>query len=122
MLTFGPLCVDPEWQGCGVGELLVKETMKLAARAGYPGIVIFGEPDYYPRLGFQTCDRFGITTADGKNFSSFMGIELEKDGLAKCRGAFHEAEVFERLTREAAEEYDRKFPVMEKQYYPGQWD
>ena len=122
VLTFGPLCVDPEWQGCGVGELLVKETMKLAARAGYPGIVIFGEPDYYPRLGFQTCDRFGITTADGKNFSSFMGIELEKDGLAKCRGAFHEAEVFERLTREAAEEYDRKFPVMEKQYYPGQWD
>lgn len=76
VITFGPLCVKLEWHGCGIGEMLLQETMKLAAKEGYPGIIIFGEPDYYPRVGFVTCDHFGITTSDGGNFDAFMGIEL----------------------------------------------
>jgi|GEM_PF-6889838 len=43
IITFGPLCVDPKWQGMQAGELLLKETMALAAEAGYPGLVIFGD-------------------------------------------------------------------------------
>ena len=121
ILTFGPLCVKPEWQGCGVGELLLHETMGLAAEAGYPGIVIFGEPDYYPRIGFQTCDHFGITTADGKNFDAFMGIELIPGAMKEIHGAFHESEVFEDLIPEAVEEYNRNFPPLAKQYFPKQW-
>ena len=54
--------VESKWQGCGVGELLLRETMNLAANKGYKGILIFGEPDYYPRIGFKTCDNFNITT------------------------------------------------------------
>lgn len=122
VVTFGPLCVDPNWQGMKVGEMLLKETMQLAAELNYHGIIIFGEPDYYKGIGFKTCDKFGITTADGKNFDVFMGIELIKDGLKGYEGTFHEAEVFHQLTKEEAEEYDKKFPFMEKQSFPGQWD
>jgi predicted N-acetyltransferase YhbS len=61
--------------------MLLKETMKLAADQGYRGIVIFGEPDYYPRIGFKTCDNFNITTKDDKNFDAFMGIELVEDSI-----------------------------------------
>lgn len=121
VITFGPLCVKPQWHGCRVGEMLLKETMKLAAEAGYPGIVIFGEPDYYPRLGFQTCDRFGITTADGKNFDAFMGIELIPGAMKEIRGRFHEAQVFETLTKEKAEAHNKNFPPKKKQYFPRQW-
>ncbi len=121
VLTFGPLCVSPKWQGCGVGEALLKETMSLAAEAGYPGIVILGEPDYYPRIGFQTCDRFGITTSDGKNFDAFMGIELIPGAMEKIQGKFYESEVFENLPVAAVEEYDKTFPPKEKQYFPKQW-
>ena len=52
--------------------------MKLAANKGYKGIVILGEPDYYPRIGFKTCDNFNITTADGKNFDAFIMTIWEK--------------------------------------------
>ncbi len=122
IITFGPLCVEPKWQGCGVGELLLRETMNLAANKGYKCIVIFGEPDYYPRIGFKTCDNFNITTADGKNFDAFMGIELAKDSMKGIKGKFYESEVFENLPKKEVEEYSKKFPQLQKLRFPGQWD
>jgi predicted N-acetyltransferase YhbS len=122
IITFGPLCVEPEWQGCGVGELLLRETMKQAVSKGYKGIVIFGEPEYYPRIGFKTCDNFSITTAAGKNFDAFMGIELAEGSMKGIKGKFYESEIFENLSKEEVEEYNKKFPKLQKLRFPGQWD
>ncbi|MBL4934226.1 N-acetyltransferase [Clostridium sp. YIM B02515] len=122
IVTFGPLCVEPKWQGCGVGELLLRETMSIAADKGYKGIVIFGEPDYYPLIGFKTCDNFNITTADGKNFDAFMGIELAEGSMKDIKGKFFESEIFENLPKEEVEEYNKKFPKLSKLRFPGQWD
>lgn len=122
ILTFGPLCVDPDWQGTGVGRMLLEETMELAGKAGYPGIVIFGEPDYYPLRGFVTCDKLGITTSEGKNFDAFMGYELIPDGLRKFGGSFYEAPVFDELPAAEVEEYTKEFVSLQKQSFPGQWD
>lgn len=122
VITFGPLCVEPKWQGCGVGELLFMETMILAANEGHKGIVIFGEPDYYPRLGFKTCDNFNITTADGKNFDAFMAIELKEGSMKGIKGKFYESHVFENLSKDEVEEYNKKFPKLQKLRFPGQWD
>lgn len=121
VLTFGPLCVDPDYQGRHVGRLLLTETMKLASQMGHRAIIIYGEPDYYPLLGFKTCDNFGITTPDGKNFPAFMGIELIPGGLEGVHGRFYEAEVFKNLPEEETEEFDKKFPYIPKQKFPGQW-
>ncbi|MCM0650145.1 GNAT family N-acetyltransferase [Clostridium swellfunianum] len=122
IVTFGPLCVAPAWQGCGVGELLLKETMKQALDNGYKCIVIYGEPDYYPRIGFKTCDNFNITTPDGKNFDAFMGIELAEGSIKGIEGKFYESEVFTKLPKEEVEEYNKKFPKLKKLRFPGQWD
>lgn len=122
ILTFGPLCVAPEWQGCGVGGLLLEETLALAGKEGYEGVVIFGEPEYYPLHGFQTCDHFGITTVDGKNFDAFMGIELVEGGLANFGGKFYESDVFEDLPEEENEEFTKKFDAPAKRKFPCQWD
>ncbi|WP_423190392.1 GNAT family N-acetyltransferase [Alkalibacterium sp. f15] len=122
VLTFGPLCVEPKWQGCGVGELLLNETMNLASEAGYKGIIIFGEPDYYPRLGFETCDKFGITTASGKNFEAFMGIELTENSLQDVKGKFYASPIFENIPEDKVEAYNQKFPPLQKLKFPGQWE
>lgn len=122
VLTFGPLCIDPEWQGCGVGELLLEETMGIARVRGYKGIIIYGEPEYYPRFGFHTCDHYDITTPDRTNFDAFMGIELIKDGLKDVKGKFYESNVFEQLHDHEVEEYTKKFPYIAKQKFPSQWD
>lgn len=121
ILTFGPLCVLPEWQGCGIGRILLEETLKLAKQQGYEGAVIFGEPDYYPLLGFKTCDHFGITTLDGKNYDAFLGIELVEDGLSRFGGKFIEPKVFEELSEKENEELTNDFRTPEKQKFPSQW-
>lgn len=121
VLTFGPLCVEPKFQNKGIGGALLETTMDLARKAGYKAIIIFGEPGYYPKHGFKTCDNFNITTRDSKNFDAFMGIELVKDGLKGVSGKFYEGKVFEDLPNDKVEEYDKKFPYMEKLVLPGQW-
>ncbi len=120
-VTFGPLCVDPEYQGCGVGEMLIGETLSLAAEAGYPGVIIFGEPDYYPKRGFKTSDHFGITTADGKNFDAFMTCEAMENGFSGIKGKFHESDAFENIDQADVQAFDKLFPPMEEQYFPCQW-
>ncbi|MGN0142326.1 MAG: GNAT family N-acetyltransferase [Roseburia sp.] len=122
VLTFGPLCVASEWHGCGVGGMLLEETLALAKEAGWPGVVIFGEPDYYPLHGFVTCDKLDITTPDGRNFDAFMGIVLDEEKMARIHGKFYEAEVFEQLPKAEAEAYDEHFPGRKKRYFPMQWD
>ncbi len=122
VLTFGPLCVAPEYQGTGIGGKLLEKSVRLAGQAGYPGIIIMGEPQYYPKYGFVPCEQFGITTADGKNFDAFLGLELRTDGLSALRGGrFFEAGVFERITEAETEEYDKHFAPLEKLKLPDQW-
>ncbi len=122
VITFGPLCIDPEYQKKGIGGELLENTMQLAREKGYRAIIIFGEPEYYPRHGFKPCDCFNITTKDGKNFDAFMGIELVPGGLDGVKGKFYESKAFDDCNNEeAAEEYDKKFPYMEKLKLPGQW-
>ncbi len=122
VLTFGPLCVEPEMQKKGIGGALLRHTLALAEKTDFGGIIIFGEPDYYPRFGFKTCDNFGITTSGGENFPPFMGYELREGGLSKLSGGkFYEAAVYENLPADEVEEFNRQFPYMEKKVLPGQW-
>ena len=121
ILTFGPLCVEPKWQGTRVGEYLMKESIALAKKAGCPGLVIFGEPTYYPRLGFKTCDHFGITTPDGQNFDAMMAYVIDEEAFSKIHGKFYEAPVMSELPEEEVEKFNKAFPELEKIYFPMQW-
>jgi predicted N-acetyltransferase YhbS len=118
VLTFGPLGVSKQWRGCGIGKMLLQETMKIATEKGFRAIIILGAPEYYPRVGFKTCDHFGITTKYGENFDAFLGIELIPNGLKNIHGKFYQ--LLENISPEEIEEYNKKFPPLEKQYFPSQ--
>ncbi len=102
VLTFGPLCVEPTCNGMGIGRRLLEETMKAAKDEGYPGIIIYGEPGYYPRFGFQTCDNYGITTPDGSNFDAFMAYPLDEEKFSHIHGKFYEDDAFEKCNNTIA--------------------
>ena len=122
VLTFGPLCIEPAFQKQGIGGRLLEATMALAREHGHRAIIIYGEPEYYPRFGFKTCDHFGITTHEGKNFDAFMALELVPGALEGIKGKFYEAQVYEDCNSALADVYDKKFPYMKKEKRPGQWE
>lgn len=121
VVTFGPLCVDPDYQGCRIGERLLQETLPLVKEAGYPCVVIFGEPDYYPRVGFENCKKYGIYFGEGKNSPSFHCYVLDKKKMAAVKGKFEEAELFEDLPKEEVEAMNKEFPYLTKLHFPCQW-
>ena len=52
-LLLGPLAVDPAYKGQGYGKALVAHSIAAADSLLYDYILISGEPDYYPRFGFE---------------------------------------------------------------------
>lgn len=114
VLTFGPLSVLPEYQNRGIGKALMLHTFEVARGLGYRAIVIFGHPDYYPRVGFRRASEFGITTADGKNFDPFMALPLYEGALDSIHGRFFYDPVFDNLDEKDVLEFDKNFPPKEK--------
>lgn len=122
VVTFGPLCVEPLLRDKGIGSRLLNETIPLVKEAGVPGIVIFGEPEYYPKHGFKTCDNFGITTSDGGNFDAFMAYPLDEKKFAEIHGKFYEDSVFEKGDDAAAvEKMTAEFPYHKPLSLTCQW-
>ena len=63
--SFGPLCADHRYKNHGIGAKLLESTLPLVKAAGYPGVIIVGEPDYYPKHGFIRAGSLGLTDAEG---------------------------------------------------------
>jgi putative acetyltransferase len=53
-LALAPVAVPPDRQGQGVGTALIEAGHDRARGAGYDGIFVLGEPDYYRRFGYGT--------------------------------------------------------------------
>lgn len=92
IVCFGPLAVEPTAQGRGIGRKLLDETLPLARQAGYPGVCIMGEPEYYPRLGFRSCRDYGITDPEGNQYDALMVYPLDES--AELHGKFFESPLF----------------------------
>ncbi len=115
VITFGPLAVEPTLQNSGIGKALIEETVKLAKETGYSGIIITGEPTYYPKLGFVTCDRFGITDAEGKNYDALMCFPLNKELFSSVHGRFIISPVYEECeNNEELKQLEAEFPKYRK--------
>ena len=113
VLVFGPLSVLPEYQGRGVGSLLVRRSLELARELGYRAVCIFGHPAYYRRFGFRPASFFHILPPDGNPTDTFQAMELQPAGLQGITGWFAEDPVFS-VDPEELEEFDRRFPPKEK--------
>ena len=44
ILTFGPICIAPEYQRMGYGKELMEVSFQKAVQMGYEAVVIFGSP------------------------------------------------------------------------------
>ncbi len=110
VVTFGPLAVEPTMEGNDIGGALMRETIKLAKEAGISGIALMGEPDYYPRFGFERGSKYGITDEQGNSWDALMVLPLNKD-FKEITGKLVESRDFEKLEdKERLAKINEEFP------------
>lgn len=107
--------VLPFYQKQGIGSMLIQKIIGEARSLGHKGIVIFGNPEYYPRFGFRNAKEYGIQTSDGQNLDPFMALELSDGSLNEIKGAFVEDPAFQPVSdKEELELFDKQFSPKEK--------
>jgi predicted N-acetyltransferase YhbS len=55
-----PLAVSADYQGEGIGGLLIEKGLKELAKSGVDLVFVLGHPGYYPKFGFQTAGLLGF--------------------------------------------------------------
>lgn len=85
-LLLGPLAVDPEVQGAGVGCKLMRHAIAEATFRGHAAVILVGDPEYYARFGFSS-DKTGDLRLPGPvEQHRFLGLDLCPGALAGARG------------------------------------
>lgn len=119
ILTFGPICILPEYQRMGYGKLLLEHSFKQAVALGYDVIVIFGTPGNYVGRGFQCCKKYNICLENGTYPTAMMAKELKPQALDRRKWMYHDSPVMN-IDIEEAQRFDDGLEKMEKKFQPSQ--
>ncbi len=121
ILTFGPLCVLPQFQRQGYSRLLIEHSFARAVELGYDTVVILGNPANYVGRGFVSCRKKQVCMGGGFYPAALLVKELVPGVLAGKSWQFFESSVGECCDDIAAvEAFDRTFPPKEKAWNPSQ--
>lgn len=119
ILTFGPVCIVPEFQRLGYGKKLMENSFERALTLGYETIVIFGNPGNYVNRGFKSCKRYNICLSNDTYPTAMLVKELKSGVLDGRKWVYHQSPVFE-INDKEAECFDRSLASLEKQSLPCQ--
>lgn len=85
-LLLGPLAVDPDLKGAGVGSALMRHAIEEARRLGHRAILLVGDAPYYGRFGFSA-EKTGMLAMPGPyERHRFLALELQSGALDGAEG------------------------------------
>jgi putative acetyltransferase len=119
ILTFGPVCILPEYQRRGYGRMLMEHSFEQAVALGYDVIVIFGNPSNYVSRGFKSCKKYNICLENGTYPAAMMVKELKPEALDGRKWVYYQSPVMQ-IDEQEAERFDASLEKMEKKYQPSQ--
>lgn len=119
ILTFGPVCIMPEYQRMGYGKMLIEHSFEQAVALGYDVVVIFGNPSNYVSRGFKSCKKYNICLENGTFPTAMMVKELKPDALDGRKWVYYDSPVM-KIDEEEAERFDECLQKMEKKFQPSQ--
>ncbi len=82
-LLLGPLAIDPDRQGQGIGRALTRASLDLAEAAGHRLVFLVGDPAYYARYGFRVAPpavRVPDEEAGRVQYLTLAGVDLPPEG------------------------------------------
>ena len=118
-MTFGPVCILPEYQRKGYGKMLMEYSFEKAAALGYDAIVIFGNPGNYVARGFKSCKKCNICIENDLYPAAMMVKELGEDVFDGRKWTYYDSPVMQ-IDEAEAQRFDDALEKMEKQNQPSQ--
>ena len=122
ILSFGPLCIAPEYQRQKLGKLLIEKSFEAALKMGYDVNINFGNPGNYVSRGFVSCRKKNVSFITGDNFpTALLVCELVPGVLDGRRWKFIPSDAADCCENtDAVEAFDSTFPPKEKSWMPSQ--
>ena len=84
-----PLAVSSNFQGEGVGGVLIREGLKQLVASGVDLVFVLGHPGYYPKFGFQPAGLLGFEAPypiPSKHADAWMVHELKAGVIGNIEG------------------------------------
>jgi predicted N-acetyltransferase YhbS len=119
ILTFGPVCISPEYQRKGYGKRLMEYSFERAAALGYDVIVIFGNPNNYVSRGFKSCKKYNVCLENGTYPSAMLVKELKPEVMDGRKWVYYDSPVM-KIDEQEAERFDEGLERLEKKFQPSQ--
>ncbi|AWK04989.1 GNAT family N-acetyltransferase [Flavobacterium crocinum] len=85
-LALAPVSVLPEFQGKGIGAKLILYGHEIAKELGCKSVILLGHQDYYPRFGYELCEKYNIKMPFDVPAENCMAIALTENGLKGISG------------------------------------
>ena len=85
-LVLGPICVKLEYRNEKIGEQLINKSLEIAKDMGYEAVFLFGDPNYYYRLGFRQTMDYNIKCLNKISPKNVMVKELVPNILKDVKG------------------------------------
>ena len=112
-VSFGPLCVHPDYQRKGIGTALIEKTKSLVTNMGVPSIIIYGDPHNYCKLGFKNGIDYQVSNMDGEYPLGLLVLELQPGFFGNKKWKIKQSDAFN-LDQDEANEFDKRFQEKEK--------
>ncbi len=121
IVSFGPVCVAPEYQRQGYSRILIEHSFAKARELGYDVNINFGNPANYVGRGFVSCKKKNVCIGDGIFPTALLVCELIPGVLDGRRWQFLPSDADACCEDTAAvEAFDASFPPKEKHWMPSQ--
>lgn len=122
ILSFGPLCVSPEYQRKKIGKRLIAHSYEVARKMGYDVNINFGNPGNYVSSGFVSCKKKNVSfVVDGNFPTALLVCELKENALDGRKWMYIPSTAADCCEdTEAVEAFDKTFPPKEKKWMPSQ--
>ncbi|PKR89259.1 GNAT family N-acetyltransferase [Pleomorphomonas diazotrophica] len=86
LLLLGPLAVDDDCRGAGIGAALMRLALEKARALGHGAVVLVGDEPYYRRFGFSTDGMERLAMPGPFERARFLGLELVPGALKGAEG------------------------------------
>jgi len=92
-LLLGPLAVETEQRGRGIGIQLMQKGIEEARGLGHRAIILVGDPPYYARVGFAPVQRGRVRLPGPVDPARVLGLALVGGALDSLEGSVRRARI-----------------------------